>query len=645
VISPRNYSGGYKVARDKKERGLKNPWAIQNGQLIHISEVILSRGKSSAPYLCPKEGCSKPMTFRRSITGKRRSHFAHNNEDHDWTTEGLLHAVAKRLIMNKMRVTLPALNADPEDASSRELEPSRWMRCSSITEEAFLLSNWRADLLAKEAAALDDEDHPFAILTEEKTGSYLIIEIIVTSSITQKKVDAYQRAGYRSISIEFDRDDIDDPNLERLILEKAHRRWLSHPRWQEARERQWQEKEEARQKEIEAERSRVASILKRIKEGQPPDWDPIDGQRLDLFMRDVGLQGYVDIKTPFDHWMAGERKWWQIDLLRSFIEDKMFHSGHRHRKAREHPSERVKGYIIPFNDNEEDETLLSEVKVPFGEFGTQTSATEFYLTFLMEQGVISGTMRRPSVIQRLADISYRHDTISHMLRPLFQGSGIGTEFSDRNIDEWKSQPHNGNTRRDAIIAGGRPFEEIRQLAFRDAARRRREIIAAGHKEHDKPGDSYYGPVISADPELPVSIALESVLERPETPRNDAGFSNAREKRNVIKVPRSTLGTYTPKTGRNRTNAKTPKPVYDSKPVEPPPPPPDYDPDLAEKIYSESTLPTVEAKSRAILHAHSNKLPEKFRLSYRSDGLSSLGGSSRMAHTKDRKTAEEAINAR
>ncbi|WP_298841998.1 hypothetical protein [uncultured Salinicola sp.] len=649
------------MAKAKRERSLKNPWAIQGGQLVHISEVLQSEGKPTEPCLCPKEECSQPLILRRSRTGKNRSHFAHKNNDHHWTPEGLLHAVAKELIRNKMRVMLPALNNDPDNAGSRELESARWMHCESITEEAFIPTRWRADLLAKEARDIfDDEDSPFAIITEEETGSYLIIEIVVTSTITERKVNAYQKAGYRSMCIEFNRDDVSDPNLEKLILETAHRIWLSHPRWMKLRERQWREKEEARQQEIEAERRRVASILERIRSGRPPEWDPIDEKRLDAFARDMGLQDHLDIETPFDHWMAGHRKWWQTDLMRNLIREGMDQRWSTQRKPREHPCERVKGYIIPFNDDEQDETLLKEVKVSPGNFGKRNSATDFFIESLINRGVLTGSTRRPVVPRALLDIYERHKIIDNIIRPLFQGPGISTDISDHDIDEWKSRPHNEGARRDAIISGGASYDEIRQLAFRDSKAHYRAILDSHHNEHGKSSERYHGSVISSEPEPPLPVALESVVERPDSPSSSISSSDDTERssattsqREIKKIDRSTLGQYagqSPRINPSHSSAESPPPrvrkvTTDPKRTTPRPPPPSFNSEIAERIYEESDFPSMEAKSKKILRDHSEILPIEHREDYLNEKIASLGGLSRLAHTKDRATLEQAISAR
>lgn len=644
------------MVKAKKERGLKNPWAMRGGQLVHISDVLRTEGEPSEPCLCPKDECNQPLILRRSRTGERRSHFAHKNDDHHWTPEGLLHAVAKKLIRNKMRVMLPALISDPDNASSKELEPARWMYCDSISEETFIPTRWRADLVAKEAGdVFDDEGSPFAILTEEETGSYLIIEIIVTSTITERKVNAYQKAGYRSICIEFDREDISDPNLETLIIETAHRSWLSHPRWMELRERQWREKEEARQQEIEAERKRVETILERIRSGRPPKWDPIEENRLDAFARDMDLQDHVGIETPFDHWMAGDRKWWQTDLMRSFIRDEMSQRWSGPRKTRKRPFECVNGYIIPFNDDEQDEILLAEVKVASGEFGSRSSASDFFVKTLMGRGVLSGSMKSPVVARELVNIAQRHETIDGLIRPLFQGSGISTDISDRDIDEWKSRPHHEGTRRDAIIAGGPAYNEIKQLAIRDSMAPYRAIFGSQHGEHDKSGERYHGSVISPEPEPPLPIALESVVERPEStfPPDSPGLSSdVTSQQEIKKIDRSTLGQYagssahinTSRASTGSLSHKEPTAAPVPKPKTPRPPNPAFNSEITDRTYAESSLPSMEGKSKRILREHAEMLPLDHQEEYLNEKIASLGGLSRLAHTKDRATLEEAINA-
>lgn len=498
---------------------LKNPWALKDGALVHISSIdavdyaeVRRRPDFVHQHLCPRATCRDILYPKALSSEERRSHFAHLNLDCDMTHETAIHQVAKAIITERRYLWLPELPASPS-APYPIIHPRREMVGIQVTSESFVLGRWWADL------EIVDHPGPFAIFQEEGEP-VLLVEIVVTSPVSAAKIEAVQRAGMKMIAIKLDKEDAESQRLPEMILTTADRTWLAHPDWMDERLAEW----DARDRRIEAERlaeeARVQDVIDRIRSGHPPEWQAKDEASIDRFVEDHMLEPYVGIEVPGSHWMAGDARWWQTTLLR-----KLHYERIQLKEGAEPPTipkaeeclSSIAGFVIPFREKETDVRLLESVGVAPRDWSTPVKVVDAYLKELAKRKYGRRMQGRLAPARREYAIGYRHREIDQQLLLLLEGDGTsGT--SEERIFEWKSEGSRIGTRREIILLGGRNYERLLEDTTHQAAAARRRRLAPHYYEDENEHAPANNQLVAAReaPPAPKRRALSAVRETGQT---------------------------------------------------------------------------------------------------------------------------------
>lgn len=493
---------------------IKNRLAFLRGRLIDIAEVtkeLAEDVKSSLvdDFKCPTSNCDGTL-FPRNIKdedGKKskRRHFVHHKGTCTVNLETTAHRVAKQVIEETMTITLPILYERPGDVRSEPLEPKRNATWREIHVEKTVAGRWRADLLLN-----NEYDPPFAIIEEEGERP-LVVEIVVTSRVRQDKIDAVQRAGLRMLCINLPLDVLELHNVHSVIAYDSDREWLAHPAWRQHCEAKWAREDEKRRQQEYMREQNHQRILRRIEERNAPNWEPINREVLERTVADNGLEHSVGHQTAHEHWMAGEPQWWQAALLhQAFVVP--CRQGHINPTVNEQQAcDLVYGYVIPLPKTPYDR-LLDALGLEENSWGSASDAIRVYLShmadegwLILHKGLYFVPMAKLAVIGRNADV----DSI---LQPAFQPIAGSTADACRKLDSWKSVKMDGKSRRQCIIEGGRPYQQVLSLARNEAAAIIADLLRPHDENESRPPVKPIGLVSPGAPIEEVKPRLHAVTE-------------------------------------------------------------------------------------------------------------------------------------
>lgn len=208
---------------------LRVPYGLRDGKMWAARDV-----PTGLACRCLCLGCQQPLVAKNRGR-KIRPHFAHHvARACPGAFESSIHRRAKKLIVDKGRLMLPAW-----DGNETMLNPP----CAA-DDDGRLHQGYRVDIPANMAALTDAcpevqrGDYRPDVVARDSEGD-LLIEIRVTHAVGDQKTRNVQSDGYRMVEIDLSRvtvDQAEDTDLfEHLVLDTASNRiWISHPQASEA---------------------------------------------------------------------------------------------------------------------------------------------------------------------------------------------------------------------------------------------------------------------------------------------------------------------------------------------------------------------------------------------------------------------------
>ena len=216
--------------------GLLLPFAVQNGELTHVSKV--SRDDRSG-YLCPQ--CGQRVVPRLGL--ERRHHFAHlTDTDCHGALETALHLVAKEILSRSEVFMVP--DAVLEWNGHRHVvSKAQYIRYSDVHTEKSL-----------------GGIRPDAALIRPGKPNPLLVEVLVTHKADEVKLRRLKAMGYPCVEVDVSSalsDNSFDPELlEQILLHDASpllKRWICIPgedRYVALLKEQVKEEDAARQRRL-----------------------------------------------------------------------------------------------------------------------------------------------------------------------------------------------------------------------------------------------------------------------------------------------------------------------------------------------------------------------------------------------------------
>ena len=190
-------------------REIQLPYAIKDGELIHISQV---ESGFACDCVCPS--CNKKLVARKGE--KVEHHFSHYAADSCSTAlETALHLAAKEVLKVANRIALPAVIVDfASGFRVIEIAESKTYQIDSVHAEK-KMGNIVPDLIL------------------EISGHQLLVEIFVTHSVDNEKLRRINELGISTIEIDLSSAPRDLPMkaLSELILDGVdNKKWLNNER-------------------------------------------------------------------------------------------------------------------------------------------------------------------------------------------------------------------------------------------------------------------------------------------------------------------------------------------------------------------------------------------------------------------------------
>jgi uncharacterized protein (DUF2384 family) len=174
-----------------------------DGKLVSVEEVM--RGLS-CDCVCP--GCGAPLVAKKGTI--IRHHFAHAGDASCATGfESMLHLLAKEIIAEKQRITVPAVSVSV-GLTSKLVSAGRVLTLTNVRLEKWL-NGLRPDIIA------------------DFNGHDLIIEVAVTHKSPPEKIEELRKRGAPAIEIDLSslhRRMIDRALVSGFVIDTAPRVWL-----------------------------------------------------------------------------------------------------------------------------------------------------------------------------------------------------------------------------------------------------------------------------------------------------------------------------------------------------------------------------------------------------------------------------------
>lgn len=618
------------VKSSRIEHKLLYPCALKpNGDIVYWNQV------GQGEYYCTEAKCVDDEGNRRRLRyipskdpSKRKSYFKHHRGE-TGCTETVVHYEATEIIRQTTEISTPPMDYKPKN-DFYTFGDFDLVKCLQAEEEKY-------EGLIPDGAIIIN-------------GQLTLIEITVTHNTDAEKIRTLARCGLPVLEIRvnvdtaiknYEYDDINPGSFEKYILHKARRRWLFHPRIDCKRELDLSNEDWA---------IAFAGQYKRRLNGQiQPEKHQID-KVIKIMEALPGIVSFFD-ETIKSGWFTTESAVWQAEVIQYELlesiktQDYQIHSVAPSGEESYHSLDaraRSMAYRLRDVENEtkidltdlrEDmvkpcKSILQRMGIPFKENSLRSilvkssdlsPLTMTYRILKSVRSIASDGMydrKNPDKIilvwaikRQINDMTHTQkinelqkiDSMAHDLRTgNWDGETNPCDLDERLLDRYIMRV------KDSLITAKTKNETAKSKADEKWEKAKRDFEEISLKSASKS--------ISIQNSLYKSSSCDIIHQYNYTSNNEKLEFNGAVKSEINEIEESMFF-------------------------------PEFDCELADKIYSESKLPSLSAKSKAVLQAHSERIPEKFRISYRSDVLLSLGGMSRLAYTVDRETLEKAINAR
>lgn len=225
---------------------IKTPFAIQNGKVIHISE--LEKKKSGYDYKCYCCSCNEKLIPR--LGSKNTWHFAHKSETCTNALETGLHIMAKRILSEKKLMKLPNLSVSRNE-DFLERKDFVYMSSSIQEKEEFILihdENFNHEYIVYEdemEVVCESKLYSFeSVKTENrlkdiipdiilyKNEKPLLVEIAVTHFVNNEKKNKIVEMKLSTIEIDLSKYNknflkMSMEELEKIIIEDtSNKKWI-----------------------------------------------------------------------------------------------------------------------------------------------------------------------------------------------------------------------------------------------------------------------------------------------------------------------------------------------------------------------------------------------------------------------------------
>ena len=184
---------------------IKLPYGLQDGDLVHISDV-----PSGLKCNCVCPGCSAALVARKG--SKTQHHFAHHSSATcESATETALHLAAKEILSTQKEIVLPAVCVEfNSNRRPMELSPERKFQIDSVQ-----LETRTGDIVPDLIATIGTKQ--------------LLIEIFVTHRVDLHKIDKIRRLGISAVEVDLSNAprDLSIASIEELVVSShLNKRWL-----------------------------------------------------------------------------------------------------------------------------------------------------------------------------------------------------------------------------------------------------------------------------------------------------------------------------------------------------------------------------------------------------------------------------------
>lgn len=199
------------IAKSTKPTESELVYGLKNDRVVHVSEV---ESGLNCDCVCPH--CKTSLVAKKG--DKKQHHFAHyDGENCSGASESALHKLAKQVIFDTKKLTVPLLLLPSSDSLANNLDLkdltfSSQLLSFDIVELEVDSGNYRPDVLAA------------------VNGELLEIEILVTHEVDATKALLAREAAKKMIEIDLSElaYDTDIETLRNEVLYQAKRRWISN---------------------------------------------------------------------------------------------------------------------------------------------------------------------------------------------------------------------------------------------------------------------------------------------------------------------------------------------------------------------------------------------------------------------------------
>lgn len=206
------------ASSNRRTNNLKNPYGIKNGRFVHVDEV-----ESGLACDCTCPFSDAPLVARKGEQGVRH-HFARSTSSEKISLESFFHRLAKQLLEDLGKITLPASNLTSQRHPRMEVVPARSYTVSKVaTEKAIPSTSFIADNIV------------------QIEGKEIVIEWRYSHECEAQKVSTIRKIRIPTVEIDIRDLDLSAPLSEQAewILHKASRQWVYDSRIEANKLRRW----------------------------------------------------------------------------------------------------------------------------------------------------------------------------------------------------------------------------------------------------------------------------------------------------------------------------------------------------------------------------------------------------------------------
>lgn len=198
---------------------------------IHISNVESGR----KGYLC--RGCQRELQAVKSLREHRKHYFRHDSNASKgfskctYSDETYRHKLAKEVLLRIKLVKVPAVYKYPPkniDGLANLIRKERLIEAADVKQEMYFFENENGEI--KWAKALSAESNRFLLLKPDIAffnfdgQPILLIEIVATHKVSEKKQLALKRLGIDTIEIIIPKDSVE--NIEKSFKTTTYTKWV-----------------------------------------------------------------------------------------------------------------------------------------------------------------------------------------------------------------------------------------------------------------------------------------------------------------------------------------------------------------------------------------------------------------------------------